>query len=218
MAFPKIYQCDSPHCRFRFPVTESGLVVNQCPRCGAPTHEVDAPFISHTAPDLSFPAAGPVVEVLLDNIRSVYNVGSMFRTADAAGIRFMHLCGMTSPPTHHKIPKTALGAEKTVPWCYYPNGVETAVSLKQQGYRLWAIEGGETAEPLFSQTTDLAGPPIVLVVGNEVVGVDPHLLQQCERVLWIPMQGLKHSLNVAIAFGIAVYTLRYALRLQPGIG
>lgn len=213
MSFHQIRQCQEPSCRFRFPVTEPGLPVEQCPRCSAPTFIVETTFISHATSDIEVPCDGPAVEVLLDNIRSVYNVGSMFRTADAAGVRFMHLCGITSPPTHHKIPKTALGAEKTVPWQYTPNALDTAVSLKTQGYRLWAIEGGETAVPLFGKTAVSGDAPIVLVVGNEVVGVDPDILRLCDQVLWIPMQGLKHSLNVAIAFGVAVYTLRYGLEI-----
>jgi tRNA G18 (ribose-2'-O)-methylase SpoU len=151
----------------------------------------------------------PAVEALLDNIRSIYNVGSMFRTADGAGIRHLHLCGMTATPEQPKVVKTALGAEQAVGWTFHPNGLEAAEGLQKQGYRLWALEGGRRAEPLFAAQVDPAGPPILLVVGNEVAGVDPAILERCERVLSIPMSGVKQSLNVVVAFGIAAYFLRW---------
>jgi tRNA G18 (ribose-2'-O)-methylase SpoU len=135
----------------------------------------------------------------------------MFRTADAAGISHLHLCGISATPKQAKVAKTALGAEQSVPWSYYRNGVDAAVALKQRGYRLWAIEGGPQAESLFQARSMRQGWPIVLVVGNEVTGVDPAILQQCDQVLSIPMHGRKRSLNVAVAFGIAVYYLRHVM-------
>jgi tRNA G18 (ribose-2'-O)-methylase SpoU len=146
---------------------------------------------------------------LLDNLRSVYNVGSIFRTADGAGIRHLHLCGITPPPDHPKIAKTALGAEKSVGWSQYKNGLETAVSLQQRGFQLWAIEETAQSDPLFTAAHPADNSPILLIVGNEIAGVDPEILALCDRVLHIPMAGHKKSLNVATAFGIAAYVARY---------
>jgi 23S rRNA (guanosine2251-2'-O)-methyltransferase len=157
---------------------------------------------------------GPEVEALLDNIRSVFNVGNMLRSADGVGIRHVHLCGITPTPSNPKLAKTSLGAEHTVAWSYHRDGLAAALSLKESGLRLWALEGGARSESLFEAVADLHGPPIVLVVGNEISGVDPGILAQCDRVLYLPMQGVKTTLNVAVAFGIAVYFLRYGLLIQ----
>jgi 23S rRNA (guanosine2251-2'-O)-methyltransferase len=96
-----------------------------------------------------------------------------------------------------------------VPWTQHLNALDAAQALKDQGLRLWALEGGPQAQSLFSCAADLPGAPILLVVGSEVSGVDPGLLALCERVVAIPMQGSKRSLNVSIAFGVAAYFLRY---------
>jgi tRNA G18 (ribose-2'-O)-methylase SpoU len=163
-----------------------------------------------------FVPVGAEVEALLDNIRSVFNVGNMVRTADGAGIRHMHLCGITPTPNNPKLAKTALGAERSVPWTQHGDGLAAAVSLRKQGLRLWALEGGPRAESLFDARVDEKSPPIVLVVGSEIFGVDPGILEHCERVLCLPMQGSKNTLNVAVAFGIAAYFLRFALAEDKG--
>ena len=147
------------------------------------------------------------IEALLDNIRSLYNVGSMFRSSDGAGVSRLYLCGMTPTPENPRLAKTALGAQDSVPWTYRRNGLMTAVSLKQSGKRLWALEGGPGSVPLSHALKDLDGPPLVLIVGNEVSGVDPAVLDQCDRIFHIPMTGVKSCLNAAVAFGIAVYAL-----------
>ena len=96
-------------------------------------------------------------------------------------------------------------------WTHYRNGLDTAVSLQEQGCQLWAIEDNPRAESLFSAPVIPEGPPIVLVVGNEIAGVDPEILDRCDRILHIPMQGQKKSLNVASAFAIAAYAVRFRL-------
>jgi 23S rRNA (guanosine2251-2'-O)-methyltransferase len=153
---------------------------------------------------------GPALEVLLDNIRSTFNVGAMFRTADGAGVNCLHLSGMTPTPANPRTAKTALGAEFKVPWDYSPNGLAAACSLKERGLSLWALEGGEDTLSIFDAVQSLDPAPIGLVVGNEISGVDPAILAMCERVVHIPMQGYKRSLNVSIAFGIAVYLIRFS--------
>lgn len=133
----------------------------------------------------------------------------MFRTADGAGVGHLHLCGITATPEHPKLAKAALGAQERVAWSSGLNGVDTAVALREQGHPLWALESTPDAVPLFERTLPESGKPIVLVVGNERAGVDPGILAQCEQVLALPMLGMKRSLNAAVAFGIAVYALRF---------
>ena len=209
----QIRQCPNEACRFRYPTSDRDAAGETCPRCGTPTTAVAILSAPHQSPAIT--TAGRLhLEVLLDNIRSVYNVGSMFRTADGAGIAHLHLCGITALPDHPRIAKTALGAEKAVPWTYYRNGVDAAVALKAQGYHLWALESSPRSQSLFAAAVEPTGRPAVLVVGNERVGVDPGILAHCQRVFALPMQGQKESLNAAVAFGIAVYTLRYGWPLK----
>ncbi len=200
----QLRQCLNAACRLRFPVTDERAPGERCPVCGAAT--ILAAEYAGGRPPSTSPLPARPVEALLDNIRSIYNVGSMLRTADGAGLRHLHLCGITPPPDHPKIAKTALGAEQAVGWTRYANGLETAVSLQQRGYQLWALEGAPDAQPLLA-TAVPPHAPILLIVGNELAGVDPGILAVCDKVLYIPMQGLKHSLNVASAFAVAAYHL-----------
>lgn len=206
-------QCENEVCRFRFPApagTEDGSI---CPECGSATRFVSEPAPGGTLTAPIEPHAsredGLQVEALLDNIRSIFNVGAMFRTADGAGLSRLHLCGITATPEHPKVAKTALGAEQCTPWTRYTNALDAARLLKEQGAQLWALERRANSESLFAANVRLARAPIVLIVGNELAGVDPQLLALCDRVLHIPMAGIKGSLNVAIAFGIAAYYLRH---------
>ena len=144
-------QCTHEACRLRFPAPEHMPQGKICPTCGHPTAVVARPDNMHgsyvsTHP---LPATAPHLEIVLDNIRSVYNVGSILRTADGAGVRHVHLCGITATPGHPKLAKTALGADESVSWTAWRNSLDTAVALRQKGYRLWAIEDAPTAEVLF---------------------------------------------------------------------
>ncbi len=147
---------------------------------------------------------------MLDNIRSTYNVGSIFRAADGAGLRHLHLCGITPTPENPKVAKTALGAEKSVSWDYHRNSIIAAQELKEHGFRVICLEASPRARSIFDLDPSINEHPILLVAGNEITGVDPDLLAISDQVVWIPMQGQKESLNVALAFGIAAYTLRYS--------
>jgi len=217
MTIPRyqIRQCERLECHFRFPVVEKSGLGEECPKCGSQTRVVNPPYNAHEVETGKIVSKGPEVEALLDNIRSVFNVGNILRSADGVGIRHVHLCGITPTPSNPKLAKTSLGAEHTVAWSYHRDGLAAAISLKEKGLRLWALEGGPRSESLFEIVGDLRGPPIVLVVGSELSGVDPGILAQCERVLYLPMQGVKTTLNVAVAFGIAVYFLRYGLSNPP---
>lgn len=181
----------------------------RCPRCGAAAHRQGTPFGAAAPPPKGAPPTGPILHALLDNLRSAWNVGSIFRSADGAGLQHLYLCGTTPQPPHAGIHKTALGAEDTVTWSYAPNALWLARELRANGMRLWALESGLQAQSLFAAHTASHHAPLVLIVGNERSGIDPDILPLCERTLWIPMLGIKESLNVAIAFGIAAYTLRF---------
>ncbi len=205
-------ECQAPGCGLRFPVAEASELGASCPLCGAATRFVDAAYLSHEVRETRAPT-GPPIEALLDNVRSLSNVGSMFRTADGAGVRHMHLGGFTPTPTHPKFAKTALGAERSVAWSHHPDPAAAADALVAAGKRLWAVEGGPRSRDLF-ELAALAGgpddPTIVLVLGHEVSGVDPRIVARCEQVARIPMAGIKGSLNVSVAFGICAYLLRFA--------
>ncbi|MFZ2098530.1 MAG: RNA methyltransferase [Anaerolineales bacterium] len=154
------------------------------------------------------------IEALLDNIRSAWNVGSIFRTADGIGIQKLYLCGITPTPDNSKVRKTALGAEQSVLWEKINNGVDLLGLLKSKGYLIWALEDLPEAQPLFSINKTLWPSPIVLVVGNEINGVDPGIIELCEKVISIQMLGKKQSYNVAVAFGIAVSFFLYCQRVS----
>lgn len=196
----------------RFPVEDESPLGAQCPFCGAPTTFVDDGFHTDGAPA---PRVLPPLrlEALLDNVRSLSNVGSIFRTADGAGIAHLHLGGITPTPAHPKLAKTALGAEQHVAWSHDPDAARAAESLVAGGARLWGIEGGDRSRSLYDPATLDERPTdarLVLVVGHEVSGVDPRILALCERVVHVPMAGVKDSLNVSVALGIVAYTLRFS--------
>lgn len=134
----------------------------------------------------------------------------MFRIADGAGLDHLHLCGLTATPDNPKVQKTALSAEQTVSWTHHLNGVLAVKALKEVGYVVWGIEGGERSRDLIVSRPGLPSSPLAFIVGNEKSGIDPAILSLCDAVWHIPMQGHKRSLNVAIAFGIIAYYLKFA--------
>ena len=204
---PAMYQCESADCMFRFPVTEERHAGLKCPLCGASATDQEHLSSSHQPQDSIKTAVS--LSVLLDNIRSLYNVGSIMRIADGAGVKHLYLGGITATPAHPKLKKTALGAETAVSWSHHNNGLKTAVSLQAQGYQLWALESTPTSIPIYSALPAPTDNPILLIVGNEVAGVDPAILNRCDRIVHLPMRGHKASLNVATAFAAAAYTLLY---------
>ncbi|MFN8464316.1 MAG: TrmH family RNA methyltransferase [Caldilineaceae bacterium] len=207
-----ICECSNPACRLRYPAGRQDNAYARCPACHAPVshcYELVAQAEEQPEAKPALPPAG--LMALVDNVRSVFNVGSIFRSADGAGFDRLYLCGVTPTPANPKLAKTALGAHIAIQWEAWPNAVDLARRLQAEGCHLWAMEEGAGAEPLLQ-----APPPppnMVLVVGSEVTGVDPGLLSLCERTLAIPMRGAKRSLNVATAFGIAALIL--ASRLRP---
>ncbi len=144
---------------------------------------------------------------LLENVRSLWNVGSIFRSADGAGIGRLILTGITGRPPRPEITKTALGAEEVVPWEVIADPEEAIARVRAARYRILALENTAEAIPLAAAPS--AGR-ICLVVGHEVAGISPTLLAASENVISLPMRGTKESLNVAVAFGIAAYALAAA--------
>jgi 23S rRNA (guanosine2251-2'-O)-methyltransferase len=145
----------------------------------------------------------PVV-VLLDNVRSMYNVGAFFRTADAAGIEGLRLCGITGRPPKSTITKTALGAEEIVPWEHFSDAIPAATSLRVRGYEIAAVETSVTSVDLYDWKPRF---PVCMIFGHEVEGIRPELLAMCDTHVRIPMLGVKHSLNVATAGGVVLFEL-----------
>ena len=203
-----IRQCTNTRSSARFPTLADSGPDMVCPFCKAATIPVGGPYQEYAVEKPRIIPEGPYIEALLDNIRSIYNVGAMFRTSDGVGIRKLHLCGMTPTPDNPRLAKTALGSQETVSWSYHRNGLSVAQRLKDKGIRLWALEGGTQSEPLSCNMPCLTETPAILVIGNEISGVDPGILELCDRVFHIPMYGIKTSLNASVAFGIAVYALR----------
>lgn len=144
------------------------------------------------------------VSILLDNVRSLYNVGAFFRTADAASVEKLYLCGITGSPPKKALTKTALGAEETVPWEHSWDPIAVAQSLHARGFEIAAIETSVHAVDMFDWQPRF---PVCLVFGHETEGVRPELLALCDTHIRIPMLGRKHSLNVATAGGIVIYEL-----------
>lgn len=144
------------------------------------------------------------VAVLLDNLRSLYNVGSFFRTCDAAGAEKIYLAGISGSPPQKGISKTALGAEETVPWERVPSSMELIDTLRERHYEIAAIETSIHAVDLFDWQPAF---PVCLLFGHEKDGLAPDLAARADRHIRIPMLGMKHSLNVATAGGIVLYEL-----------
>lgn len=144
------------------------------------------------------------VHVILDNLRSAFNVGSIFRTADAGAVAHMHLTGMTAHPPHKKLEKTALGAFAYVPWTYHERTTRAIDTLHDQGMPVVAIEVTPDAKPHHG----FAWPqPVGIVLGNEVTGINEKILGRCDHVVQIPMGGHKNTINVATAFGIVLFEI-----------
>lgn len=142
--------------------------------------------------------------VICDNIRSLENIGSIFRTSDALGVSKIFLCGISGKPPHHKISKTALGAEETIPFEYYKQIGRLIDKLKKEKIQIIALEQSKNAiiydklKPKF---------PLALIIGNEVNGISKKILKKCDKIIFLPMLGQKESLNVSVAFGVAGYEI-----------
>ena len=167
-----------------------------------------------TAEELAALPRHPVAAVLED-IRSIYNVGSMFRTADAARIERLVLAGITGTPAHRKLRKSSLGAEETVPWQHEDGAVPALRRLRAEGYTVAALEITDAPATLCDVMVE--DYPICLLLGNELTGVSEAALQEADLAFSIPQFGRKQSLNVSVAFAIAVYDLVRRYRRLAGL-
>jgi tRNA G18 (ribose-2'-O)-methylase SpoU len=157
------------------------------------------------------------VRLVLDRLRSAFNVGSIFRTAETARLAEVITCGYTPHPPNPKLQKTALGALDYVPWRHFENAAEAVAALRSEGVVVFALETTTGSETY----TDIAFPrPVALVLGNEAAGVDPAVIAACERVVEIPMFGFKNSMNVASACSVVVFEIlrQWGARPTPRAG
>lgn len=144
--------------------------------------------------------------VVLDNIRSLNNIGSVFRTSDAFLIEKVYLCGITAKPPHRDIQKTALGATETVEWEYFENTIDTVKELKNNGYKIAAIEQAENSIML-NEYSISENEKLAIIFGNEVNGVEQKVIDECDIVIEIPQFGTKHSLNISVSVGVVIWDL-----------
>jgi tRNA G18 (ribose-2'-O)-methylase SpoU len=214
-------------CGLRYPLVQSHPFGTRCPACMGDTRiALSQQLPREPGPDFHRAEGQGVrsirhverqeerrksVAVLLDNIRSAWNVGSILRSADGFGFTHAYLCGITPRADQEAVAKTSLGAEDVVSWSYHKDAVRLVKGLKVEGWKVYALEEDARSLP-FSQFPDSRIPnPIALIVGNEVTGVDPELLDLCDEIFYIPMRGEKTTFNVAIAFGIAANALNTQL-------
>ena len=151
--------------------------------------------------------------VVLDNVRSLYNVGSIFRTCDAFRLEAICLCGITATPPHNEIHKTALGAEDSVAWSYHASAIEAVEQLKSRGYTVVAVEQAEGSVKAPIELPDEGNGKYALVLGNEVKGVAQEVVDLCDECLEIPQYGTKHSMNVSVTAGIVIW--EFAKQMLP---
>ncbi|HET9913255.1 MAG TPA: TrmH family RNA methyltransferase, partial [Anaerolineales bacterium] len=194
-------------CGLRYPLVQGHPFGTRCPACMGDTRvALSRQLVAEPGP---VPHSGRKTErrrdiaVLLDNIRSAWNVGSILRSADGFGFTHAYLCGITPTADNEAVTKTSLGAEDSVPWSYHRDAVRLVKGLKAEGWKVYALEEDGRSQPLIQLPSASSPHLAVLIVGNEVTGVDPGLLDLCDEVFYIPMLGEKKSFNVAIAFGIA---------------
>jgi tRNA G18 (ribose-2'-O)-methylase SpoU len=191
-------------CGLRYPLTEGQSFGTRCPACMGETICVRREQLARDALREGDRLPGGIkLHVLLDNVRSAWNVGAILRTADGFGFEHAYLCGITPTPEQPDVRKTALGAEEFVTWSAHPNGVEKVCQLHEAGWLVLALENEKASIPIQAATYELRERPSVLVLGNELTGVDPEILLLADHEVYIPMHGQKRSFNVAVAFAAA---------------
>ena len=152
----------------------------------------------------------PII-VLLDDVRSLNNIGSIFRTCDAMGVKKMYLCGITGQPPHREIRKTAIGASKSVDWEYEKNASEILIKYRELGYEIIAVE--QTSNSISLENYQVKKKHTLLVFGNEINGVSQKLIDLCDLSLEIPQWGTKHSINISVSVGVVLWNLKKLLLL-----
>ncbi len=203
------------NCGLRYPLTEGHPFGERCPSCLGETIVMLRKEIEREGKEeRGKPALGKFesreggaeLAVLVDNLRSAWNVGSILRTADGFGFGHAYLCGITPTPEQAEVRKTALGAEQFVGWSHHKDAVRLVERLKGEGWNILALEFAEGAVEI--RKAESGRQSTVLIVGSEVTGVDPGLLALADRIVYLPMHGQKRSFNVAVAFGAAAFAMR----------
>jgi tRNA G18 (ribose-2'-O)-methylase SpoU len=200
----EIRLCQS--CGLRYPLMESHSFGVRCPHCLGETVSVVHRELSGDRM-LSERRKRSNLSVLLDNIRSAWNVGSILRSADGFGFDHAYLCGITPTPEQDAVRKTSLGAEDVVTWSYHKDAVKLVKGLKKEGWLVAGLEETDSARDI-STWKRKRTRSTVLIAGSEVTGIDPELLDLCDEIYSIPMNGQKRSFNVAVAFGVAAYAMK----------
>lgn len=205
----QVRECVNPGCKLRFPVPGDASSAIRCPVClGETVHARRGALPIHKLAGSPSASGQLDLEALLDNVRSAENVGSIFRSAEGLGLRRLYLAGITPTPVQARVKKASLGAEAAIEWTHHNNGLDLAQRLQHDGHAIWALETAPGSTPVQRLEAPSSGKrPPVLVIGNEVVGVDPGIADMADRVLCLPMSGRKTSFNAAVAFAIAVYAL-----------
>jgi len=214
--------CDS--CGLRYPLLEGHPFGIRCPVCAGETHVALRRQLSTEPGPIRLSALNTTKQeklrdlqdshsftanlaVLLDNLRSAWNVGSILRSADGFGFNHVYLSGITPTGDNEAVTKTSLGAEDAVPWSYHKDAVKLVKGLKAEGWTVYALEDDPRSLSLSQFPHSQSPNAVVFIVGNEITGVDPELLDLCDKIFYIPMRGEKKSFNVAIAFGVAAYAI-----------
>lgn len=201
--------CQNPACGLRYPWYEGQQHKERCPHClGATQSVLESELPGETDYTGAARRDSPKLEVLLDNIRSAWNAGSILRTSEGFGFAHAYLCGITPSPERPQVHKTALGAEKSVAWSVHKDALLLARRLQTEGRYILALEARPGAVPLAQfHPRESSGHPILLMAGNEVSGLDPALIEIADKVVCLPMKGKKRSVNVAVAFVAAAYSI-----------
>lgn len=208
LSYAVFRECQNLDCNLRFPdICNLDISIN-CPICGSAAIIKEVADLTEDYRDKKNWKPPREFTPILDNVRSVYNVGAIFRTAVGLGLNQIYLCGITPTPTHKNFTKTSLGAENFIKWEKSLNCVEQCKSLKEIGYQLISIESTAESISLINIKKDnLFGKKIALVVGNEITGIDPEVLFLSDLVISIPIIGKNKSFNVTTALGIALFHL-----------
>ncbi|MHA1888238.1 MAG: TrmH family RNA methyltransferase [Promethearchaeota archaeon] len=201
-------ECQNSDCNLRFPdICNLDISIN-CPICGSAAIIKEVTDLTEDHRDNNNLEPPREFTLILDNVRSVYNVGAIFRTAVGLGLNQVYLCGITPTPNHKNFTKTSLGAENSLKWKKSLNCVEQCKSLKEIGYHLISIETTSESISLINMKKDnFYGKKIAVIVGNEITGIDPEVLFLSDLVISIPIIGKNKSFNVTTALGIALFHL-----------
>ena len=185
-----MFECQNPECCLRIPTNLSAGIVETCPFCKNLMKPVGEPFQNSVPAESSFETDLPIIHILLDNLRSVFNVGSIFRTANGAAVAHVYCCGTTPTPDHPKFIKSGLGAEETVSWSYSRNGLNTAKTAITQGFDVVSLEISGNSNSIFGLSQQMTiYEKVLLVVGNEVSGIDPEILALSKTEFTSPCWG-----------------------------